>query len=95
MTSISENDILCTLYNSGLLKKVKTNKVTSHNKFGVSGPNLSFFDEKDNDFLLNKKYELFIDTEKIINYVKDEEAKIKIKLDPKYLRWNLYNMPVS
>ncbi|ORY07895.1 hypothetical protein LY90DRAFT_440279 [Neocallimastix californiae] len=61
MTSISENDILCTLYNSGLLKK----------------------------------YELFIDTEKIINYVKDEEAKIKIKLDPKYLRWNLYNMPVS
>lgn len=92
MTSITENDVLCTLYNSGLLKKVKVNKVTPHHKFGISGLNLSFFDEKDKDFLLNKKYELFIDAEKVYSYVKDEEAKIKIKLDPKYLRWNLYNM---
>jgi len=91
-TSITENDVWCTLYNSGLLRKVK--KPFIHHRSMNNGPDLSFLDEKDNDFIPNKKYELFIDPEKVLSYVKDVESKIKIKLDPKYLRWNLYNMAV-
>jgi len=81
------------LYNCGILRKVKTHRTVGHHKTIANGPDLSFFNETDSDFLLNKKYELYIDSEKVKSYVQDVESKIKVKLDPKYLRWNLYNMP--